>query len=51
MRQADVALKECKVELWAGMTWINMDPAARPLSEMLSPVQELLDGVGVGSMR
>jgi phenylpropionate dioxygenase-like ring-hydroxylating dioxygenase large terminal subunit len=51
LKQEDIRLVECKVEIWAGMVWINMDPAARPLAEYLAPVQELLDGVGVGNMR
>lgn len=48
---ADLMLRECKVEIWSGMVWINMDRDARPLAEALSPVQEMLDGVGVGNMR
>jgi nitrite reductase/ring-hydroxylating ferredoxin subunit len=51
VRQEDLRLKECKTEVWSGMIWINMDPGARPLSEHLAPVQELLEGVGVGYMR
>ncbi|EME67274.1 Rieske (2Fe-2S) domain-containing protein [Rhodococcus ruber BKS 20-38] len=47
----DLALVEVKVEVWAGMVWINMDPNACTLSEHLAPVQEMLDGVGVGNMR
>ena len=47
----DLALGECKVEIWAGMVWINMDLQARPLRESLSPVMDLLDAVGVGNMR
>ncbi|MGW1029471.1 aromatic ring-hydroxylating oxygenase subunit alpha [Streptomyces sp. NPDC002577] len=47
----DLRLRECLVETWAGMVWINMDPDARPLQEALSPVAALLEGVGVGNMR
>lgn len=51
MDPADLALRECKVEVWAGMVWINMDLDAAPLSEALSPVMEILDSVGLGLMR
>lgn len=47
----DVRLLEAKVEIWAGMVWINLDHDAPPLSEYLAPVQGMLDAVGVGSMR
>ncbi len=47
----DLHLRECLVEVWAGMVWINMDRHARPLHEALWPVADLLDGVGVGNMR
>ncbi|MGB8386836.1 aromatic ring-hydroxylating oxygenase subunit alpha, partial [Mycobacterium sp.] len=47
----DLRLRECLVETWSGHVWINMDLDAPPLMEALSPVAELLDGVGVGNMR
>ena len=51
LKPHDLHLRECVVETWAGHIWINMDPAAPPLMDALSPVAELLDGVGVGDMR
>ena len=47
----DIRLQECRLELWGGCAWINLDPDARPLSEALSPAAELLDGVGFANMR
>jgi nitrite reductase/ring-hydroxylating ferredoxin subunit len=47
----ELRLRECLVEVWSGMVWINMDLGARPLREALAPVADLLDGVGVGNMR
>jgi phenylpropionate dioxygenase-like ring-hydroxylating dioxygenase large terminal subunit len=47
----DIRLKECLVEIWAGMVWINMDHDAPALMDALGPVAPLLDGVGVGNMR
>jgi nitrite reductase/ring-hydroxylating ferredoxin subunit len=51
LKPDDLRLRECLVQTWAGHVWINMDPAGAPLMEALSPVAELLDGVGVGDMR
>lgn len=48
---ADLRLLEAKVEIWAGMIWINLDHDAKPLADCLSPVQGLLDAAGVGNMR
>ena len=47
----DLRLRECLVEVWSGMVWINMDLGAAPLMDHLGPVAPLLDGVGVGNMR
>jgi nitrite reductase/ring-hydroxylating ferredoxin subunit len=51
LNKDDLALRECLVERWAGMIWINMDLGAQPLKEHLAPVADLLDGVGIGNMR
>jgi phenylpropionate dioxygenase-like ring-hydroxylating dioxygenase large terminal subunit len=51
MKPEDLALRECKVELWANMVWINQDLGAKPLMDSLGPVAPLLDGVGVGLQR
>lgn len=49
--EKDLRLQEVKIELWAGMVWLNMDLDAAPLSEHLSPVKQILDGAGVANMR
>ena len=51
MKPEDLRLRECLVEVWAGMVWINLDSNARPLSEALRPVAALLDSIGVENMR
>lgn len=51
LRPEDIRLQECQVDTWGACVWLNMDPAARPLREALSPAAELLDGVGVGNLR
>lgn len=37
-----LSLKRVKVEVWAGLVWINMDPDAGPLADFLGPVQDRL---------
>ena len=51
MQPEDLRLRECLVEVWSGMVWINMDLDAPPLREALSPVMDLADSIGVGNMR
>jgi nitrite reductase/ring-hydroxylating ferredoxin subunit len=51
MNKDDLRLRECQVELWAGMVWINMDLNAPSLAEAHSPAREILDSIGVGNMR
>jgi nitrite reductase/ring-hydroxylating ferredoxin subunit len=47
----DLRLRECRVELWGGCAFVNMDRDARPLAEALDPAASILDGVNVGNMR
>jgi phenylpropionate dioxygenase-like ring-hydroxylating dioxygenase large terminal subunit len=47
----DLRLQECKLEIWGGCVWINMDPEARPLLDALSPAASLLESVGFANMR
>jgi phenylpropionate dioxygenase-like ring-hydroxylating dioxygenase large terminal subunit len=37
-----LSLKPVRVEVWAGLVWINMDPAAAPLADLLGPIQGLM---------
>lgn len=48
---ADLALTECKVEIWGAGAWINMDPDAPPLRDYLSPAASALETVGVDDFR
>jgi phenylpropionate dioxygenase-like ring-hydroxylating dioxygenase large terminal subunit len=47
----DVRLQECKVDTWGACAWINMDPNARPLREMLSPAAAIMESFGVDDLR
>ncbi|PAK28069.1 (2Fe-2S)-binding protein [Streptomyces sp. alain-838] len=49
LRPEDLRLRECKVELWGGCAWINLDPDAGPLNEALQPAAGMLDGVAAGN--
>lgn len=51
LEKSELALRECLVEVWAGMVFINFDRNARPLHEELSPAKEILDEAGVGNLR
>ncbi|WP_293905131.1 aromatic ring-hydroxylating dioxygenase subunit alpha [Phenylobacterium sp.] len=37
-----LSLKPVKVELWAGLVWINMNPNAEPLGHFLGPIPQRL---------
>ncbi len=34
-----LSLKPVKVEVWAGLVWVNMDPQAKPLADFLGHIQ------------
>jgi len=43
LSDADVRLKEARVETWGGFVFINMDPGAEPLAGFLAPVNQRCD--------
>jgi phenylpropionate dioxygenase-like ring-hydroxylating dioxygenase large terminal subunit len=43
LTEADTSLAEVKVGTWAGMVWVNMDPACEPLADYLAHLPEKLD--------
>jgi len=48
---SDLALRECRVGVWGGCAFVNMDPDAPPLEDVLAPIGTLLDPLGVDRMR
>ncbi|TAK99513.1 MAG: aromatic ring-hydroxylating dioxygenase subunit alpha [Rhodospirillaceae bacterium] len=48
---ADLHLREVRVDTWAGWVFINMDSSAEPLADYLSPVQDYLDPFEIQKMR
>lgn len=47
----ELHLKSPQVDTWGGFVWINMDPAAEPLRQYLSPAIDYLDPYDFGAMR
>src|ERR1700751_3217656 len=40
LQEADIRLKEVKVDFWCGFVFINMAPACEPLARFLSPLDD-----------
>jgi phenylpropionate dioxygenase-like ring-hydroxylating dioxygenase large terminal subunit len=49
--EADLALKPCRVELWANCAWINLDDDAPPFRDTIGPLTDRLDQYQFGKMR
>jgi len=49
--RADLALKPCRVELWGGCAFINLDDSAPSFRECIGPVADRLDAHHVGKLR
>lgn len=49
--KADLALKPCRVEVWGGCVFINLDDKAPSFRECIGPVAERLEAHGVGNLR
>lgn len=50
LRDSDVALKEVKLEVFAGFIFINFDKNPQPFDEFIEPVRELLEGLIIKDM-
>lgn len=51
LNETDLALKPCRVELWGGCAFINLDNNAPSLRDCLGPVADRLDAHGMGKLR
>jgi phenylpropionate dioxygenase-like ring-hydroxylating dioxygenase large terminal subunit len=47
----DIDLTPVQCEVWGGMAWINLDPAAPPLRQCIEPFATVMDAWKLGSMR
>ncbi len=50
LKDADVALREVKLEIFAGFIFINFDANPQPFAEFIAPVRQLIEGLAVGEM-
>ena len=51
LKPDDIKLQECLSDVWGGCVWINLDPEAAPLQEMLAPAAAILDPLGLADMK
>lgn len=51
LESADLHLRECRIDLWGGCAWINLDDNAAPLRESLEPFATAMDSWNVESLR
>lgn len=50
LRDSDVALREVKVEIFAGFIFINFDANPQPFAEFIAPVRKLIEDLAIGEM-
>lgn len=51
LRDSDVALREVKVEVFAGFVWINLSKNPEPFAEFIAPVRPWLEDFALEHMR
>jgi carnitine monooxygenase subunit len=51
LEKADLALRQCRVDLWGGCVFINFDENAPALRETLGPVADRLEAHGLANLR
>lgn len=51
LQDDDVALPQCKVDVWGGFVFVNFDPDAEPLRDYLAPAPDFLDCLELETMR
>jgi phenylpropionate dioxygenase-like ring-hydroxylating dioxygenase large terminal subunit len=51
LHASDIALKQLRVELFAGFVFINFDSNPVPFDEFIAPVRQILEGLAVRDMR
>jgi phenylpropionate dioxygenase-like ring-hydroxylating dioxygenase large terminal subunit len=50
LRDSDVALREVKVQLFAGFVFINLHPDPEPFDDFIAPVRQYLEDLAIGQM-
>lgn len=51
LRDSDVALREVKLEVFAGFIFINLDPNCEPFDDYIAPVRTMLENLAIDEMR
>jgi nitrite reductase/ring-hydroxylating ferredoxin subunit len=50
LKDADVALREVKLEIFAGFVFVNFDSNPQPFAEFIAPVRKLIEDLVIGEM-
>lgn len=50
LRDSDVALREVRLEVFAGFVFINFDKNPESFDDFIAPVRELVEGLAIGDM-
>ena len=51
LRNSDVALREVKLQVFAGFIFINLDPSPASFDDFIAPVRELVESLAISEMR
>jgi phenylpropionate dioxygenase-like ring-hydroxylating dioxygenase large terminal subunit len=51
LRDSDVALRELKVEVWAGFVFISFAADPQPFDEFIAPIRDVIEGLAIADMR
>jgi phenylpropionate dioxygenase-like ring-hydroxylating dioxygenase large terminal subunit len=50
LSEAELQLRECRVDTWGGFVFVNMDPDAPPLAEAIAPATRHIDPVRLDTL-
>lgn len=50
LQDADVALRDVKLEIFAGFVFINLDAKPQPFADFIAPVGKLIEDLAIGDM-
>lgn len=51
LQAADLHLRKCRVEIWGGSAFVNLDESAPPLADYLGPLAEKLDARNIADLK
>jgi phenylpropionate dioxygenase-like ring-hydroxylating dioxygenase large terminal subunit len=50
LQAGDVALREVKVEVWAGFVFVNLEKNPQPFGDFIAPVKQMVEDLAIGQM-